>query len=239
MKNGAVLLLDVLGWKGIWLRRSDAIEAMLQLVASCRDAISSFSGDKVMGDRFSGLRVEVLTISDTIAITCHGELDESVELLSYVGNYLIINGIGCHLPLRGALSYGLFKSSSNVLLGPAVDEVASWYENSEWIGGFLTPSASLKVNIDNFVYPHLLVRHDVPTKNGTYKNGLCLNWPIVWASEENAVEARDRFISHILNLGPSMPEVYSKLSNTIDFYDKNSTPDRENFSELKDRFEDS
>lgn len=236
MKNGAVLLLDVLGWKGIWLRRSDAIEAMLQLVASSRNAISSFSSAQEMGDRFAQLNVEVLTISDTIAITCHGDMDESVELLSYVGSYLIINGIGCHLPLRGALSYGLFKSMRNVLLGPAVDEVASWYEHSDWIGGVLSPSASLLVNVERFVYPHLLVRHDVPTKSGTYKNVLCFNWPIIWNAEEDPVQARNRLINHILNLGPSLPEVYGKLNNTIIFYDRNCTPNQDNFSELKSRF---
>ncbi len=48
--------------------------------------------------------------------------------------------------LRGAVSVGEYVRSDNSILGPAVKEVADWYEKSEWMGVVATPSCENVIN---------------------------------------------------------------------------------------------
>lgn len=50
------------------------------------------------------------------------------------------------IPVRGATCYGPLSTNGNIMVGPAIDEVASWYESADWIGVFQTPSAFLRGN---------------------------------------------------------------------------------------------
>lgn len=61
------------------------------------------------------------------------------------------------------LTYGLFNSSGNILLGPAVDEVASWHEAANWIGVLHTPTAYLSTK-DVRESKGILVDYTVPLK---------------------------------------------------------------------------
>lgn len=69
------------------------------------------------------------------------------------------------LPVRGAIGYGRFCLMDNMLMGPAVDEVASWYEAVEWLGAVFTPTASFRYRPEDFGAVNL-IDYDVPLKRG-------------------------------------------------------------------------
>ncbi len=48
MQQGAVTLLDILGWKGIWQRKSDAIEKLIKLIDKMEDRVSFLTNAQKM-----------------------------------------------------------------------------------------------------------------------------------------------------------------------------------------------
>ncbi len=74
MREGAVTLLDVLGWKGIWQRRSDAVSTLKELIDTSRiikEILVDEGGE--IESAFTGLEAAVTGISDTIALRTYGE----------------------------------------------------------------------------------------------------------------------------------------------------------------------
>ncbi|MGG3280153.1 hypothetical protein [Paenibacillus solani] len=128
---------------------------------------------------------------------------------------LITKGLDFGLGIRGATSVGKFISKDNIFVGPAIDEVAAWYEISNWIGVIQTPSAKNIFLRDTF--SNLLVEYNAPIKGlGTYKT-YCPNWPTAWKNSQKKTDTQLHEIFKKMN--PMYPEVAIKLQNTIDFYD--------------------
>lgn len=223
MEIGAVALLDVLGWKGIWQRSDTALDDIQSLVDDANHKSREWSFNKkrnAFGGRFDGLQANVISISDTIAITVVGKLDLTVEFISLLSMSAIFRSIEKGIPVRGAISYGRFLTKKNVLLGPAVDEVASWYEQAEWIGVSLTPTAALQVNRKKLYAHSALVDHDLPTKAGMMKNTVAVNWPRYYHPEAKDHESRRvGLIGALTGLGPVTSEIGPKILNTIAFFD--------------------
>jgi hypothetical protein len=188
MQHGAIALLDILGWKGVWQRDKDALDKLNAIHGDIRDRaklILTESDSPWTGPFFSGIQVSVISISDTIAITTTGDLNRAIELATGLSSLLTIRSIDAGLPVRGAISAGYFKAKDNTLVGPAVDEVASWYEHSDCFGTFLTPSAQLQVDRNKFLILNALVEWDLPAKSGLLKGALCGNWPMSWGQGES------------------------------------------------------
>ena len=95
--------------------------------------------------------LNIRAFSDTIILSLSRSVDKLKENTSYPFDlniatiliaplYKAIIKEGIYL--RGVISFGEFYISNSIIIGPAVEEAAEWYEKSEWFGVYTTPSAT-------------------------------------------------------------------------------------------------
>lgn len=208
MKNGAVTLLDVLGWKGIWQRKPDAIDVL----KSMRDLMKDLQGLIVAeSQEWAGLETEILSFSDTIVIATYGEPEMVLPLHIRLTDHFLDFCFVSDLPLRGAIGYGLFSLMENMLIGPAVDEVASWYEAVDWIGAILTPSASFYYQ-EKGCNDECVLEYEVHLKKGGRYAMMCLDWFAPFKDEKDLLEHFLKTTSVIT------PAIAPKYLNTVEFF---------------------
>jgi len=217
-QTGVVTFLDVLGWKGIWQRNSNAIQELEALSGSLADEIDKLtrgSDDK---------KIYHVIISDTVIIFSEANLDSVSSMLNLHGALcakIIPESIKKGIPLRGATCFGdvITNSNSSIYAGSAVDEAASWHELADWIGVFMSPSA-------NFVSDNTIgdswFKYEPPLKNGMKLETFVVNW----------IQESDDFISDIKKdfslMSPVYPEITNKFLNTINFMQKIKASRKEN-----------
>lgn len=211
-KKGIVTFLDVLGWKGLWQSNREAVKHLKELVHETRkqaiEIVKAYNKKEQAKDvRYKAIEIKVLSISDTIVFLSETEsiktLEFHAELCAWILEYALHRG----LPLRGAISYGNFIESDNIMLGPAIDEAAAWHESTDWIGVILTPSAQMYVRTEK-VRCIIADYTDIPFKKSNKTLQSCVDWDF-----DNEDELYDIF----LEKGPHMPEVAPKYLNTLKF----------------------
>lgn len=164
---------------------------------------------------FSNLSTEVISISDTICLISYGDCDNCLEFHAALSAIIIVKSIEEQIPVRGATCYGYFSATNNIIIGPAVDEVASWYEQADWIGVFQTPSAMLNTQIKNYLEPNFIINYRPVLKAIPKQNMNCVNWTKIW---EFMNHDEKHLIDTLQKLGPITPEIGKKIFNTLDFY---------------------
>lgn len=227
MEEGAVTFLDVLGWKGIWTRELGAGGAIYQLqgllgaaikrrdelipqVAPSEESLRGLSPDKAVRiDCISDTIVMLTPLKAEIGLNIHGEICKTLICESIIG----------HIPVRGATCYGKFLISPDrsILVGPAIDEAASWHENTKWIGVVQTPSAYLR-------YHHTTTSPWIPYDRVPYKvngptNSYCVDWRSTWRDrfgDDDAAVSKLR--EHFGEMGPLTPEIGRTYLETLRFY---------------------
>jgi hypothetical protein len=133
--------------------------------------------------------------------------------------------------LRGTVGYGQFEQSKNTFLGPAIDDVAEWYEKADWIGVAATPRTSYW--IDRFgvwdlsyegFHVQQFVRYPVPGKGGLTFALQCYNWPSILQASFNQLpmdaktsEAKAMMEKLFSEQAPFGDSVLRKYENTIRF----------------------
>jgi len=95
---------------------------------------------------------EIFTFGDTVILASRFSKDEdpsphmgiTIMALRRYLYYSMKKGI----LFRGAFSIGEYiaDSQSNTVMGEAVSDAASWYQESEWVGVCSTPKAKISVN---------------------------------------------------------------------------------------------
>lgn len=205
--KGFVTFLDILGWKGVYARQDNAIDALTGIVEDARKRTNQMRGLTVSG-------TEVKSISDTIAIlTATGEKDirNALTIHGSMCSWLIKESINAGLPMRGATAYGEFQNRDNIFVGKAIDEAAAWHEEGDWIGVHLTPSAE-------FVYKPLAndvwVPYNVPLKRKLSSKTRCVDWTSAWKDRDQETKGVKK---KFLQLGPILPEIAGKFINTLSF----------------------
>jgi len=148
------------------------------------------------------VNLEVDLISDTFVITSNmnkkeNELEEHLKIVQK----LIIKCLDEGLLIRGAISYGEYQKEKLVFVGPAIDEAASWHEQGEEIGIFLTPSAIF--NFEDYENKELTILREPKLKCPSFKT-LCVNWK----------EGKELFEKIYKNESPIIPEIAKKYVNT-------------------------
>ncbi len=208
LSDGVVTFLDVLGWRGVYDRISNATGKLSTLVDGLGKQVTRHRG-KVQGNTL------VKSISDTIAIFTQCDVGEATKAINIHGElaaWAILYSIEAEIPVRGAITYGSFAIQDNIFIGKAVDEAAAWHEYADWIGVHLTPSAE-------FVFAdtdgnNLWVIYTPPNKSTMPWRPHCVNWIHAWDDrEEEIIKIKAKFRS----LGPLVPEIASKLLNTLNF----------------------
>lgn len=171
---------------------------------------------------FLGLRTNLLLISDTIAVTIEGDERLAIELAAHIAGSTIAHGIQKGLPMRGAISTGEFYCKRGVFVGPAIDEVASWYEQTDWMGAVLCPSADLIVDKNGLPFTGPVVLYNAPVKGGA-GNYYCVDWTFhQGTSSFDKFFKRNKLVDWLRGLGPITPELAIKVRNTMNFYDAQS-----------------
>lgn len=202
-QQGAVSFLDVLGWKGIWERRTDAQAVFASLFHE-------------IGQGIRGTTTKLISVSDTIALFTEGQPDAALQLHGRVCAQAVCSSIQKKIPLRGATCYGDYtvdeQNGINLMIGPAVDEAASWHEATDWIGMILSPSAYLALYGAETGHWVDIKNHRPPIKGGDKVRTLCLNWCSEWIGDEKSLMDIFRV------MGPFHAGVASKYSNTLEFF---------------------
>jgi hypothetical protein len=203
LQTGAVTFLDVLGWKGIWLRHhpAEVVRTLEGLVQSAVDAGKTLRGTSL------ATKVRVISISDTIVLLTEGRPEETLPAHGMICSELVRKSIAQRIPLRGATSYGDYYASPNsILVGPAVDEAAGWHEAVDWIGVVLTPTASFL-----WTPGSPWIRYDrTPIKNAGMRALWCLNWA--------GATTIDELRAHFALAAPLDTTIAAKYLNTLDFF---------------------
>jgi hypothetical protein len=187
LKRGLVAVLDALGVSLMTL--NDAAEFV-----RLRDEIFQFT-ENVLETKLPGLEMKRLkrsTLNDTVVYTYETpggvDLDE-VERFCHVLRLFETRSITSAIPFRGALALGEFyMGDPQTVLGPAVVDAATWYEQADWVGIHATPHATmsidalLKQSVVNRTLAHVLVDYPVPLKGDASKDRpkpilKAINWP--------------------------------------------------------------
>jgi hypothetical protein len=188
MDKGAVTFLDVLGWKGIWQRSVNAIDQLLKIIDEGQNYIGRINNLDTLksgqSNVFKGTSMKILSISDTLVLYSTGDPDKTLRFHAAVTAYLISKSIELGIPLRGATGYGEYSIKESIMIGPVIDEVASWYEIANWIGVIQVPSATFLLESspkyftsDEFRSDDFYIPYRVPLKNYPGMKLLCSNWP--------------------------------------------------------------
>lgn len=210
-RSGVITFLDVLGWKGVYDRQTDAIESLRRLIENLKSKTRQQRG------RLSGTDdpVDVKSISDTIALftlCSENEVTTAIEIHGELCQWLIPESIKMELPMRGATAYGEFEVIDNIFVGKAVDEAAAWHEQGNWIGVNLSPSAE-------FAFSPLgkssaWIPFAAPIKIPMKWQPHCVNWVADW--DFVAVKTKD-VQQKFQRMGPILPEIAPKFINTLSF----------------------
>jgi hypothetical protein len=207
--TGAVTFLDVLGWKGIWQRRSESepIKLLEDLVELATRTARERRGSDESAD------VKVVSVSDTIVLLSEGEVGATTRAHGRICARLIPQSIHAGIPIRGATAYGRFATSAqSIFVGPAIDEAAAWHEALDWIGVVLAPSAEYRE------FPkEPWVKYDrAPVKNLGARPMFVVDWP---SSMDQVANLRRIFAGG----GPWTPDVAVKYMNTLAFVEGRQT----------------
>ena len=98
--------------------------------------------DQFLKGAFPNTKVTTRAFSDTILITSTSfNLDTLIIEMGIFLNAFLKICIVYDFPIRGVFSLGEYVNSEQMIIGPAVDEAADVYEQSNWIGFSATPSA--------------------------------------------------------------------------------------------------
>jgi len=175
--DGAIALLDVLGIKGIWKR-----EPVEEIVKKWVSIVSDFTDiEKALkNDQNAKIETHLQFFSDTVIVTYEGK--DPIDLLAYMSLHLTYPF--CHsflqkIFLRGTICTGKFRRTENMIIGPTIDEAAEYYEQYNWMGITLSPTAS--VLIDETEKKHAAhgwyEKYKIPSKSGSDEEVWALNWP--------------------------------------------------------------
>jgi hypothetical protein len=213
LRLGAVVLLDALGFKGIW-NRMNSNDVLRQLKRIKREGLNLQGNDHggvlMRADAFDH---RVRCISDTIivVVTVRGSVSETFPERPVYGTMLAAVWIAASMIdfalrgfppflFRGCMAAGRVSIDGDFLIGPAIDEAAELYERSDGPFFWMAPSA-LRINdsyADTFVERiegSLMIRYPVPMKNGVAEQTLAHDHFINGPTEDRAALTRVRMIS--------------------------------------------
>jgi hypothetical protein len=234
-RRGYFGFLDALGIRGRW--QSEPPEQIVEdyeswyAIVTSKDSASGVGTLDGIPEVFipaatgkppKGFRTQLWAFSDTIAFSLDTRGESDQQLTIRVGNALaeiFVSALQKKFLLRGSVAFGdyFLGRDGRILVGPAVDEAASWHEQADWAGIILTPSAGRTVIPDAVPgvisqFGALFMSYDVPMKTGGRSRLWALNWPLL--NRDEILSMVDR---HFMR-PPVTPEVERKRANTLDFF---------------------
>lgn len=236
-KYGIVVLLDALGARTASL--SDSLHYLKtvrtlksRVHASLQTTLAELHGrDPDIETALKTLRLSFF--GDSVLLTY--EIKDQTLFVHYLSRILfiltlfLVEAIGQRILFRGAIGIGQYVQRSDVALGPAVTDVAHWYEKMNMVGVMLTPTsaniirskvalaAGRKYN-EKRPMGDFIQWQPIPTKLGAVE-GYLLDWPhfIRYMSRGDNKKAMQWFYDHI-SAFKVVPGTEEKYSNTDAFF---------------------
>lgn len=181
--RGTVAMIDALGVRNLSIQESrDFIEKINEILDRVTDTGRIW---QKTGTFVQGLQApEITTFGDTIVLSWVG--DEIGSYADQCAAYLIlflVSGLESGVLFRGAISHGDYIKNRNKIIGPAISDVATWYETTDWIGIIATPTLSVTITTYNEILmldqsgvnKEAWVEYAVPLKGKEMKL-----WSIAW-----------------------------------------------------------
>jgi hypothetical protein len=231
LRLGVIAFLDVLGFKGIWSRENTrlVLDTMRRIKRRGRDLQGFDHGGSIVSD--DGFDHRVKCISDTVIVVVaprgRGCTDrmmyKAMFSATWIAASIMAEALDGDIPLlfRGCLGAGLMKMEGDFLIGPAIDETASLYEEADGPFLWMSPSA-LAVNdeyADTFserIEPTLMIRYAVPLKRGKRIETLVHSYFGVRRHAEYRYKIRAQ-IDKAFGPKPLPQQLHAKYSNTKAF----------------------
>lgn len=210
--SGAITFMDFLGWKGLWQSRKgeNHLETVSNLINDIKEVVKKYTKEVFPYSDEIELS-KLISISDTIAIFTPevGNCDKItlLELHAKIAKYILEKCVESTYPIRGAIAFGKYNTKNNIMIGPGIDECASWHETSNWIGVHFTPSAELLIDYNGGKESNLVKKYDIPVKSGYPKLNYCVNWNV----------SKDAFRQLMQEVNALLPEISSKYMNTYKY----------------------
>jgi hypothetical protein len=218
MKNGAVALIDALGFRGIWKRHDPkgVLATLTNMKESMEQRVKELSNQVWMECR-------IAFFSDTVAISMAlGESTKNRDAMSavYLGDVVsqtLHSALHSEVPLayRGAIAIGEYDISPPFVIGRAVDEAASAYARAQGAMVWLTPRARNQVANwlkDQPRNTHL-VKFDVPLKGGDAFGTYTVS-PLEQARDQNEANALTKRLLESFSGSDADVSVAVKRQNT-------------------------
>jgi len=231
MEKAAIAFLDILGFKGIWQNRNsdDVLEIMGGVGTTIQNTYKQPPPEK--GWPKSELP-EITILSDTIVVVIKSDEPHCIFLLANIVYGLYRYFWNANLFLRGAVSWGDFSQSDSTFIGPAIDDVASWYETANWIGVVLTPKTNYlldrfpttTIEINGVQVPPF-IKYQVPDKANKKHHLYALNWPAYLQANYKlpGSEPNDKVKMLMFKMFSEQPafnsSILEKYENTLQFVD--------------------
>lgn len=236
---GVVVILDALGFKGIW-SREDARRVLSRMKSLRRAALRLQGKDRsgvLVSD--SGFRHRVRCMSDTIVVTVVVKGPKAPKRALYramlsasmiVGDIMLDALYGSPtLLFRGCMAAGEMKEDVDFLIGPAVDEAAERFEKADGPFLWMAPSA-LEINqhyADTYmdrIEPMIMLPYIVPLNDGSkVKTSTFSYFSLGHGTDKKEGERRAETRRRLLEAfgrDPLGPSVRSKKQNTLSFLDQ-------------------
>lgn len=193
-RTGAIALLDVLGFKGIWRRPGTSPKDILDRMRRIEGTVTStdaFFAATMRKHPVSGaplIASRNIVVSDSIFVAAWSNVSRPdatalcLALVEQTCRSIIVSGLaedGFPLHYRGVITVGEFAADEqrSFVVGPAVDEVAALEREAEGAFIWYTPSAAqhLAPHLDPTTEPSRVMRYGVPLKDGRSFETLVVN----------------------------------------------------------------
>ena len=236
---GFVCLMDALGTKGAWghsdpadfVAKLSALKANVEAIAKKRE--------KPYANGIFDFRFFQDTVFITLRFPTSAERgpspvppDEVVLFPKFSGFVAgpFAMALFDEVYFRGAVSQGWFYWSEEMLLGPAIDDAASYFEAADWLGVVCTPAAGYAAHycisepsLACHGLPHAFLEYDVPMLDSASRRLFAIDWPFFFRQSVEAAgrhegSARD-FLLQLFSRSPIPERATAKFSNAVAFYD--------------------
>ncbi|MFA5806021.1 MAG: hypothetical protein WC879_15395 [Melioribacteraceae bacterium] len=195
-KYGIVILLDALGVSGY---NENQIKEFLSARQEINEIVKSLTiTDTLKEIGYIGKFYPpiIFSFGDTVVVTIELKskkfIKDHIWIVSLLMKRYLFHSLEKRILFRGSFSIGNYiaDSDSNTIMGEALNDAASWYEASDWMGIFSTPKTNSLLEylycdykkVNNMKHFHdngitYLHSYSVPLKLGGNMNSYVINWP--------------------------------------------------------------
>lgn len=233
LRRSAVVLIDALGFKGIWKRHApaDVLTKLTALADRNRAIVERTQRIAPAQERNLISSVRVAFLSDTIVLVLaikepgEGGLDDkahcdsaAVTLAAGFTSQILRDALSGEpaIMYRGAIAIGDAAIQENFIVGPAVDEAAEVMNSAQGAFVWLAPSAQGAVIPTPFMV-NPLVEYEVPLKGGDRLPSYCVTPFDITETPEMRMQLIEAAARSFGKSGPL--DVAIKRTNTLRFLD--------------------